>query len=105
MKNVFRNLWNDDAGFVISGELIFIFTLLVIGLIVGWTNVRNAVVAELTETANAILSISQQYQYSSVSGCSGANVTAGVNATDTYTTLVNSSATASSASISVQNCP
>jgi len=40
-----RALLNDEAGFVVSAELVLIATLLVIGLIVGLSEVQHSVVA------------------------------------------------------------
>ncbi len=59
-----RKLWRDEAGFVVSAELVLVATLLVIGLIVGLTSLRNQVVQELTDTGAAIGMISQGYEYS-----------------------------------------
>ena len=61
---LFRKLWADDAGFVISAELILVATLLVVGLIVGLTSLRNQVVQELVDVGQAIGSMSQSYSYS-----------------------------------------
>ena len=41
-------LWKDEAGFLVSAELIFVATILVIGLVTGLVAVRNAVTSELT---------------------------------------------------------
>jgi len=60
----FRRFWNDESGFIISAELILIATLLVIGLIVGLTVLRNQVVQELVDVAQAIGSISQSFCFS-----------------------------------------
>lgn len=58
-----RRVWTDDAGFVISAELVLVGSLLVIGLIVGLTSVRNQVVQELADVGQAVGSISQSYAY------------------------------------------
>jgi len=68
MKNVFTRLWNDEAGFVISSELVLVATILVIGMIVGLTTVRDQVVQELADVAGAISDINQSYSYSAVTG-------------------------------------
>ena len=49
------------GGFIVTAELLLISTILVIGLVVGLTLVRNAVVAELEDTAEAIGAIDQSY--------------------------------------------
>jgi hypothetical protein len=63
-----RKLWNDEAGAVISAEIVLVATILVIGMIVGLKSVRDAVVTELADVAQAIANISQSYSYSGVNG-------------------------------------
>ncbi len=58
-----RQLLNDDAGFIVSAELVLVATLLVIGLIVGLSEVQHAVVAELNDVADAIGELNQCYYY------------------------------------------
>jgi len=76
-----RRLWADEAGFVISSELVLVATILVIGMIVGLTELRNQVVQELADVAVAIGRVSQSYSYSSVAGHAAA--TAGSAFADT----------------------
>lgn len=64
---MFQRLWNDEAGFVISAELVLVATLLVIGMIVGLTSLRNQVVQELVDVGQAIGYVSQGYEYYGVS--------------------------------------
>jgi Flp pilus assembly pilin Flp len=73
MRSLFARLWNDDRGVIITFELLFLFVILVLGLIAGWTALRNALDAELTETAQAILSLDQSYIITGVQNCGGAN--------------------------------
>jgi Flp pilus assembly pilin Flp len=54
-------MWQDDHGAVIATEYLFVVTILVIGIIVGLSNLRAALNAELTELGNAILALSQGY--------------------------------------------
>lgn len=63
-----KKLWDDEAGFVVSAELVLIATILVIGLIVGWATVRDQVVQELGDVAAAISNINQSYTWSAVTG-------------------------------------
>ena len=65
---MFRKLWNDENGFIISSELVLIATILVIGMIVGLKSVRDAVVTELADVAQAIANIDQSYSYSGTLG-------------------------------------
>jgi len=73
MRKLLAKCWKDDCGALIAMEFLFVATVLVIGIVVGLTAVRNAVNAELTELANAILALSQGYTISGQSGC-GASV-------------------------------
>ncbi len=66
---VVRKLWNDEAGFVVSAELVLVATILVIGLIVGMTSLRNQVVQELVDVGQAIGSMSQSYALAGTKKC------------------------------------
>ena len=61
---MFQQLLNDESGFIVSAELVLVATLLVIGLIVGLSEVQHAVVAELNDVADAIGELNQCYSYS-----------------------------------------
>jgi Flp pilus assembly pilin Flp len=61
---MFRKLWNDEDGFIISAELVLVATIVVIGLVVGLTVLRNQVVQELVDVGQAIGSISQSFAFS-----------------------------------------
>jgi len=87
MRNLFRRLWSDDRGVIITFELLFLFVILVLGLIAGWTALRNALDAELTETAQAILSLDQSYIITGVQNCGGANGGGASQAIDTVGTI------------------
>lgn len=67
-----NKLWNDEAGFIISIELILIATIAIIGLITGLTAVRDAVVSELSDVAGAIQDLNQCYTFMGVVGHSAA---------------------------------
>lgn len=59
-----KSLFNDENGFVVSAELILVATIVVLGLIVGLVEVRQAISEELEDVASAIGSINQSYTYS-----------------------------------------
>lgn len=71
MKNVSKKLWNDNAGFVVSIELILIATIAVIGLVAGMTAVRDGVVSELSDVAGSVQDLNQSYSFNGVTGHSG----------------------------------
>ncbi|MCA8992034.1 MAG: hypothetical protein KDA88_08645 [Planctomycetaceae bacterium] len=59
-----NQLLNDEAGFVVSAELVLVATILVIGLIVGLSEVQHAVNSELNDVGEAIGQLNQSYSYS-----------------------------------------
>jgi Flp pilus assembly pilin Flp len=63
-----KRLWNDEAGAVISAEIVLVATILVIGMVVGLKSVRDAVVTELADVAQAIANVDQSYSYSGIDG-------------------------------------
>jgi len=65
-----RQLLNDEAGFIVSAELVLVATILVIGMIVGLSEVQHAVVQELGDVAEAIGSLNQSYSYTGFSAAS-----------------------------------
>ena len=56
------NFRNDEAGFIISAELVLVMTIGVLSMVVGLAAVRDSVVHELNDVSHAIGSISQSYQ-------------------------------------------
>lgn len=69
MHALWTQFSKDEAGFVVSAELILIATIVVIGMIVGLTEVSAAVNTELDDVASAIGSLNQSYCYNGFSGC------------------------------------
>ena len=80
MKSTSKKLWNDDAGFIVSVELVLIATIAVIGLLAGMTAVRDGVVSELSDVAGSVQDLNQSYAFNGVVGHSAA--TAGSNFQD-----------------------
>ncbi|MFV0442961.1 MAG: branched-chain amino acid aminotransferase [Planctomycetaceae bacterium] len=68
MNHLLARLYDDEAGFVISAELVIISTLLVIGLIVGLAEVANGVNEELEDVGSAVGSMNQTYAVAGVKG-------------------------------------
>jgi len=63
--NLMKQLLNDEAGFVVSSELVLIGTILVIGMITGLTTLRDGVIQELVDLSAAIGSLEQSYRFNS----------------------------------------
>ena len=72
----FVSFLSDDSGFLLSSESVIVGPLLVLGLIVGVAEVRNAVVEELGDYSQAVAWLSQDYEYTSVSSD---NITSGLS--------------------------
>ena len=63
MATLAANLWADEAGFIVSAELVLVSTILVLGMTVGLSEVSFAVNQELEDVASAFGSINQSYRY------------------------------------------
>ncbi|MCE9605094.1 MAG: hypothetical protein K8U03_09370 [Planctomycetia bacterium] len=63
-----KRLWSEEVGAIVSAEIMLVATILVIGVIVGLKSVRDSVVTELADVAQAIGNVNQTYSYSGVSG-------------------------------------
>lgn len=68
MTNLFTQLRNDEAGFIISAELVLVATICVLGLIVGLAEVCLNINNELEDVGSAFQCIQQSY---SVKGSNG----------------------------------
>lgn len=58
-----KRFWRDQRGFVATTDLILIFSIAVLGTIVGLATLRNSVVQEFGDLATAIGSLNQSYKY------------------------------------------
>jgi hypothetical protein len=64
-----KSLLQDEAGFIISAELVLVSTIVVVGLVVGLSEVQHAVASELNDVADAVGSLNQSYCFSGLSVC------------------------------------
>ncbi len=69
MRRLMQKLWSDDHGALIATEWVFVATILILGIITGLIAVRQAVISELTEFANAVMALSQSYSFAGQSNC------------------------------------
>jgi hypothetical protein len=60
---LFKDLWNDESGVVMSAETVMLGTVGVLGAVTGLSAVTTAVDQELKEFAGAIRSLDQSYGY------------------------------------------
>ena len=68
-----KKFWNDEAGFVVSTELALIATVLVLGMVVGLTSIRDQVVQELADFAGMVAMLQQSYSFSAITGHHSSN--------------------------------
>ena len=71
MTNIITSLLNDEAGFIVSAELVLVATIGVLSLIVGLSEVAFNINQELEDVGSAFGSINQTYQYNGVAGSKG----------------------------------
>lgn len=69
MKHLLRDLWQEDAGMILSAELVIILTVAVIGMVVGLVNLQNAILGEFADISLAFQSLNQSYSTPSFRGC------------------------------------
>lgn len=63
MKTFVNQFWCDEAGFVISAELILVATIGVLSLVVGLAEVSHGVNQELEDVGAAFGSVQQSFVY------------------------------------------
>jgi hypothetical protein len=71
MNALFTNLLNDEAGFIVSAELVIVATVGVLAMIVGLSEVALNVNSELEDVGSAIGSINQTYTVQGTCGHQG----------------------------------
>ena len=68
MKSNFLRLWAEQDGAIVSAEIMLVASILVIGVIVGLTSVRDSIVTELADVGQALANLNQSYSYSGAAG-------------------------------------
>lgn len=69
--NTLNTLLNDEAGFIVSAELVLVATITVLGMIVGLSEVALNVNNELEDVGSAFANINQSYKVQCTSGHKG----------------------------------
>lgn len=67
MKNLLRNLWDDEQGAVLSAEAVMLGTVGVLGAGVGANMVTDSINSEMQDVAYAFRHLDQSYCYSGFS--------------------------------------
>ncbi len=71
MKTILIQLMNDEAGFIVSSELVLISTIAVLAMIVGLSEVAHNINQELEDVGSAFGRINQGYYVAGASGHKG----------------------------------
>ena len=71
LTQLFAKLAHDDAGFIVSAELVLVSTIVVLGMIVGLAEISCSVNEELEDVASAFGAVNQSYSYKTASSCKG----------------------------------
>ena len=58
-----NKFWNDEAGVIISAELVLVLTIAVLAMVVGLHAVAKSVTQELNDLSSAFGSLQQSYLY------------------------------------------
>lgn len=64
MKTAWQRLWRDESGLVQSTELVFLTSIVAIGMIVGLSAYRDGILTELVDDARAVGALNQSYSLS-----------------------------------------
>lgn len=71
MKTMFTKLWTEEAGFIVSAELVLVSTIAVLALVVGLSEIANGLNQELEDVGSAFGSVNQTYNYRGMTGHKG----------------------------------
>jgi Flp pilus assembly pilin Flp len=71
MHALFTRLMNDEAGFIVSAELVLVATIAVLAMIVGLSEVAMNVNSELEDIGSAFGNLNQTYQVYGTHGHKG----------------------------------
>lgn len=71
MKNLCIRFLNDEAGFIVSAELILVSTITVLALVVGLNEVAFGINQELNDVGAAFGSVNQSFHFQGAGSCKG----------------------------------
>jgi len=63
MLKTVKTLWCDDAGIIISAELVLVLTIPVLGCLVGLREVSTGLIHELADISNSFGALDQSWEY------------------------------------------
>jgi Flp pilus assembly pilin Flp len=65
---MFLRLWNEETGAILSAEVMLVASILVVGVIAGLASLRDSIVTELADVAQAVANVNQSFSFSGVAG-------------------------------------
>jgi Flp pilus assembly pilin Flp len=68
MTNLMTALLKEEAGFIVSAELILVATIAVLAMVVGLSEIALNINNELEDVASAFGSVNQSYRYGGLKG-------------------------------------
>jgi Flp pilus assembly pilin Flp len=71
MMTVVKRMWSDEAGFIVSAELILVATIGVLAMVVGLSEVSIGINEELEDVGSAFGAINQSFCYFGATGHKG----------------------------------
>jgi len=69
MKKILQELVTNEAGVILSAEMVLILTITVLGVVVGLSEITTAVVYEFQDLAMAFYGLNQSYSTPMFAGC------------------------------------
>ncbi len=66
-----KTFWNDQTGFAFTTEMIVVLTLVIVGVIVAFTALREAIVTEMADAGASLSRLNQSYVINGLTGHSG----------------------------------
>lgn len=86
MHALFTQLHADEAGFIVSAELVLIATIAVLSMIVGLSEVASNINQELEDVGSAFGAVQQSYDFSDSQGHKGSHYGSGFHDTADFCT-------------------
>lgn len=71
MFQLMSQLYADEVGFIVSAELVLVSTIVVLGMLVGLSEVASGINEELEDVGSAFGSVKQSYSFSGFHGHKG----------------------------------
>jgi Flp pilus assembly pilin Flp len=72
VRVMWKAFWNDEAGVILSTEMVLLLSILAIGMTAGLTTLRDGVITELADTGAAFGRMNQGFAVNNVSAPSSA---------------------------------